>query len=682
MNNLTNNIYRGNIDMIILSLLYEEDSYGYKILKDVNDNAAGSFELKRPTLYSALKRLEKKGFVKSYLKEQYNELGGQRKYYTLTQEGKEEFEKNKDEWDFSKKVINDLSSTTPSIGNTSLDNQNNINDKEPLSLTQELEQKLNQMQQDAQSEQQNIEDIQNNNEINNENNKKTVDYDKYYVKGILTTDIFTGKSILDKEEDNSDDESKYDKYYVKGQLDQDIYTGQKKIKPSEIANINKESDDLMEEMQNLYEEPESLDNSNSTENFQYNSLFSSNNDLANNEEKYSFTNSQDFNYQDNQTNFNQEPNHFENINMEQANFFENVPETNVKPIKNILDDENDTKPQTFEEIERSNKNEFPIFSDDIPTTNTSMFDKDAIQSQLEKLENNEEDLYPGSDEYDLDNYKPKYIQQTMDLNNDYVVGAVDHEEEYTREKDYKEILGGFLADKHTVNKPISKTDSDDSELNAQENTFDNTNNQDINLESPTEKEKNTNETNYSIIDYTSLKSELLVEGVKLKEYQETLQGDQNIIWKNKLLFFTLMTISFMMISELFIIYLTCKNIVSYTTVFYGVFAGILLIPFIIGTILFIRNPKYKIKDRFYLKRHFIISIIVFFWLVVSTILLAMILKINFANFNDILTYIIFPVIFLAHYPIGILIYTIYKKTKMVHVNKQIKTKVEKQSKEN
>lgn len=66
----------------------------------------GQYILKQPTLYSCLKRLETQGFINSYWGEQSN--GGRRKYYTLTEMGREVFVQNQDEYEYSRTIIDQL----------------------------------------------------------------------------------------------------------------------------------------------------------------------------------------------------------------------------------------------------------------------------------------------------------------------------------------------------------------------------------------------------------------------------------------------------------------------------------------------------------------------------------------------------------------------------------------------
>lgn len=103
---LNSDLIRGNINTIILKSLYDKDRYGYDIIKEIEEKSHGQYILKQPTLYSCLKRLETQGFINSYWGEQSN--GGRRKYYTLTEMGREVFVQNQDEYEYSRTIIDQL----------------------------------------------------------------------------------------------------------------------------------------------------------------------------------------------------------------------------------------------------------------------------------------------------------------------------------------------------------------------------------------------------------------------------------------------------------------------------------------------------------------------------------------------------------------------------------------------
>ncbi|WHZ55592.1 PadR family transcriptional regulator [Metabacillus hrfriensis] len=78
-------LLKGNIDLLILSVVKEKESYGYEISMTIKDKTVGEYEIQEATLYLSLKRLEKQGAVaSSWGKESH---GGRRKYYAITDEG-------------------------------------------------------------------------------------------------------------------------------------------------------------------------------------------------------------------------------------------------------------------------------------------------------------------------------------------------------------------------------------------------------------------------------------------------------------------------------------------------------------------------------------------------------------------------------------------------------------------
>ena len=82
---------RGLLDVCVLAAIQSEDSYGYKIIKDV----APYITLSESTLYTILKRLENA----KMLTVQTVEHGGRlRKYYRITQEGRKRIEDFKEDW--------------------------------------------------------------------------------------------------------------------------------------------------------------------------------------------------------------------------------------------------------------------------------------------------------------------------------------------------------------------------------------------------------------------------------------------------------------------------------------------------------------------------------------------------------------------------------------------------------
>jgi len=82
---------RGLLDVCVLAAIRYEDSYGYKIIKDMKPY----LELSESTLYTILKRLE----TADMLTVRTIEHGGRlRKYYHITETGLGRLDEFKDEW--------------------------------------------------------------------------------------------------------------------------------------------------------------------------------------------------------------------------------------------------------------------------------------------------------------------------------------------------------------------------------------------------------------------------------------------------------------------------------------------------------------------------------------------------------------------------------------------------------
>lgn len=82
---------RGLLDVCVLAAIKSEDSYGYKIIKDMKPY----IELSESTLYTILKRLETANMLTVRTTEHKGRL---RKYYHITDAGIKRIEDFKDEW--------------------------------------------------------------------------------------------------------------------------------------------------------------------------------------------------------------------------------------------------------------------------------------------------------------------------------------------------------------------------------------------------------------------------------------------------------------------------------------------------------------------------------------------------------------------------------------------------------
>ncbi len=82
---------RGLLDVCVLAAIKNEESYGYKIIKDMRPY----MEMSESTLYTILKRLETSGLIEVRSAEHNGRL---RKYYRITDAGTKRINEFRDDW--------------------------------------------------------------------------------------------------------------------------------------------------------------------------------------------------------------------------------------------------------------------------------------------------------------------------------------------------------------------------------------------------------------------------------------------------------------------------------------------------------------------------------------------------------------------------------------------------------
>lgn len=100
---------RGMVEVCILSVLAKGDSYGYQLIKDI----APLMDLSESTLYPVLRRLEAAGCLTVYSVEHNSRL---RKYYAITDGGRQRIADFLEEWADVKKVYDFIAEGEQSHG--------------------------------------------------------------------------------------------------------------------------------------------------------------------------------------------------------------------------------------------------------------------------------------------------------------------------------------------------------------------------------------------------------------------------------------------------------------------------------------------------------------------------------------------------------------------------------------
>ena len=86
----------GNVETMLLALLERGPSYGYRIVRDLNDTGGGLLKMGEGTVYPILHRLEERELIGATWRDMPN--GRRRKYYRLTPRGRRALGDNRRQW--------------------------------------------------------------------------------------------------------------------------------------------------------------------------------------------------------------------------------------------------------------------------------------------------------------------------------------------------------------------------------------------------------------------------------------------------------------------------------------------------------------------------------------------------------------------------------------------------------
>ncbi len=102
---ISSDLIRGHIDTIILHTLLSGDKTAQQIIDSVELDSDKKYQLNQATLYSSLKRLEKLKYLNSYW---YDYDKGRRKFFQITESGRNFVNENLISWTFSRSIIDKL----------------------------------------------------------------------------------------------------------------------------------------------------------------------------------------------------------------------------------------------------------------------------------------------------------------------------------------------------------------------------------------------------------------------------------------------------------------------------------------------------------------------------------------------------------------------------------------------
>lgn len=103
MENITE-MLKGSLEGCVLEIINRKQTYGYEITKELNE--LGFTSVVEGTVYTILLRLEKNKLVA--VEKKRSDIGPPRKFFTLTELGRQELATFWEKWNFVSSKINEL----------------------------------------------------------------------------------------------------------------------------------------------------------------------------------------------------------------------------------------------------------------------------------------------------------------------------------------------------------------------------------------------------------------------------------------------------------------------------------------------------------------------------------------------------------------------------------------------
>ncbi len=98
---------------LLLSILAKGESYGYDIIKQVQEHSGGKLAWSEGMLYPVLGKLEQKGLIVAVWRKA--DGGRDRKYYQLTSDGHALLAQERQNWDLISNILQQLWTPQPNL---------------------------------------------------------------------------------------------------------------------------------------------------------------------------------------------------------------------------------------------------------------------------------------------------------------------------------------------------------------------------------------------------------------------------------------------------------------------------------------------------------------------------------------------------------------------------------------
>lgn len=102
-------LLRGTLDMLVLKTLALEPMHGWGVSERIRQISQDVFHVNQGSLYPALQRLKRKGWIRSQWR--VTENNRRARYYTLTAAGRRQLDAERREWEHSVSAVNRILQT-------------------------------------------------------------------------------------------------------------------------------------------------------------------------------------------------------------------------------------------------------------------------------------------------------------------------------------------------------------------------------------------------------------------------------------------------------------------------------------------------------------------------------------------------------------------------------------------
>lgn len=605
-NEIKGGMMRGHIDTIILLSLVDGDKDSNDIRDAIEEKSDNKYSVKQGTFYSAMQRLVKQNYIKEYRSSAVD--GIRRKYYSLTAKGKSSLDKNREEWNKSKELIDNLIET-PS-------EQPKVQENKPTTIADEFdafkqfadknasdfefsspdasddyidrlgEEVLNDLNDELNSiAEENAEKTENSdaeqsvydNVDDAEKDEKTEEPEVPEVAEVTeipekTTEI-TDELITDADDEipteyDNFDEFKEDSYSYDFELPEEESADEAEEETSEEIELTPETEEVYPE-QEILEEPENVVEETPvevTENIEKEQVYESENIIKSSE---------------------------------------NTEETTIIPTEKTIEVAEEVKPEKTKET-----NDDMLYVEEGKPTNSRDY-----KSLLGRL-------FPKDEEKKPEN---AYAEKQMNFD-DYDEKTAETEE----------------SDEETY---YSEADDNNEKIVSREKTDDK---YDYSAIEKTPRVERTSNGDYDFSDLYALANK---EGFKVRTSFSTNKNNDGNILINKLNFHAALLLYAILFVEMAVLNFSLSGLLGWSDTAKAIIASSLALYTVVTLIMYAISPKRKVKEITSFKDAIEVSLIIVFQLVIIILCVALFCEVDFNNVKEVLSFIVLPFILCINLPL-------------------------------